>query len=80
VSSPNASWTHGWRLPDSTITRFIAVSNLTNRSNDCCVEYAYEDGSDGDGPAGLDLDGQNDLGPFPSIGIVRRFGSAAAES
>ena len=27
------------------------------------VEYAYEDGSDGDGPAGLDLDGQNDLGP-----------------
>ena len=64
-----------WQLKRSTLTGFVEVSNLTNRFNECCADYDYEDGEDGE-PAGLDLDPDNYLRLFPSLGVVWRFGDA----
>jgi outer membrane receptor protein involved in Fe transport len=52
------------------LTVFLEVSNLTNRGNDCCVEYQIETE---DGPAFLDVAPVKSLPLVPSLGFVWEF-------
>ena len=68
-----------WRLAESTLTGFVEVTNLTDHSNDCCVEYRVKAGTGDEDESWLDLDRDDYLGLFPSIGIVWRFGSSEGD-
>ncbi len=65
-----------WTLRNSSLTAFLEITNITDRSNDCCVEYEVEDEFD-DGNLELSLDRQDFLPVLPNIGIVWRFGPGA---
>lgn len=52
------------------LTVFLDVSNLTNRRNDCCVEYQLEDET---GDAVLDVGPLESLMLVPSVGFVWEF-------
>ena len=52
------------------LTLFLDVSNLTNRHNDCCVEYQLETDP---GPSYLDVAPRDALPLIPSIGFVWEF-------
>jgi hypothetical protein len=52
------------------LTLFLDVSNLTNRQNDCCVEYRLQTGSS---PPFLDVGPFAALPLIPSIGFVWEF-------
>ena len=66
-----------WRYSSGIFTAFFEVTNLTGRFNQCCVDYDVEDE---DGEVSLDLDPDNYLEAFPSLGFVWRFGKAAGYS
>lgn len=52
------------------LTVFLEINNLTNRGNDCCVEYQIETE---DGPAFLDVATVKSLSLVPSLGVVWEF-------
>jgi outer membrane receptor protein involved in Fe transport len=52
------------------LTVFAEVTNLTNRSNDCCIEYDVETE---EGDPFLDLGRVDYLRIFPSLGFIWRF-------
>ncbi|HKZ73992.1 MAG TPA: TonB-dependent receptor [Steroidobacteraceae bacterium] len=52
------------------LTVFFELRNLTNRSNDCCVEYEIADPEDG---GGFDLERLTYPRIFPSLGFVWQF-------
>ena len=55
---------------DQRLTIFLDVSNLTNRRNDCCVEYEIE--SEAPVPY-LDVSAFQSLPLVPSIGVIWEF-------
>ena len=56
------------------LTVFLELSNVLNRTNDCCVEYEVEDeDEDGDGELDLDIQTRGYLPIIPSLGFVWRF-------
>jgi len=68
-----------WRLPNSLLTAFVELTNVTDRQNDCCVDYEVEDVND-DGNLAWSLDKKHYLPVLPNIGVVWRFGPGAAAS
>ena len=66
-----------WRLANSYLTAFVELTNITNRQNDCCVEYEVEDVND-DGNLVWSLDKQHYLPVLPNFGVVWRFGPGAS--
>ena len=55
---------------DNDLSVYLEVSNVTNRRNDCCVEYQLEDG---DAAPYLDVADVASLPLVPSIGFVWSF-------
>jgi hypothetical protein len=55
------------------------LTNITDRQNDCCVDYEVEDVND-DGNLAWSLDKKHYLPVLPNIGVVWRFGPGAAAS
>ncbi len=45
-----------FKLPNSTLTAFLEVTNVFNRNNDCCVQYELEQPEVGDDPPDLALE------------------------
>lgn len=62
-----------FRLPDSTLTAFLEISNIFDRNNDCCVEYELEEDEEGLLPPDLALQTRDYLPTLPSIGFTWRF-------
>ncbi|MDH3265441.1 MAG: TonB-dependent receptor [Gammaproteobacteria bacterium] len=60
-----------FQLPRSTLTMFIEISNIYNRSNPCCTRYTVEYAEDGS--PGVAGDRSHWLPLIPSIGIVWEF-------
>ena len=52
------------------LTVFLDVSNVTNRSNDCCIEYQLETEAE---PPYLDVEPLQSLPIIPSIGFLWEF-------
>lgn len=60
-----------YRFSDThTLSLFVEVANLFNRSNDCCVEYEVDDET---GALRLETEAVNGLPFIPSAGFVWRF-------
>ena len=57
------------------LTAFLEVSNVTKRSNDCCVEYELEDEDDSgeEVPVFLDVEPRPSLPLIPSLGVLWKF-------
>ena len=53
------------------LTAFLEVSNLTQRNNDCCMEYQLE--SDSLGNVNLDVQPHGSLPMVPSLGVLWKF-------
>jgi len=66
-----------WLLPNSFLTGFIELTNLTNRRNPCCEDYEVEDVNE-DGNLVWSLDKKRSFPVVPNIGVVWRFGPGAA--
>lgn len=63
-----------WEYPDSRLTAFLEISNLTNRENDCCVDYDLEfDEEEEDAEPEFERSVDHWLGITPSIGILWEF-------
>jgi hypothetical protein len=60
-----------FQLRRSDLTAFIEISNILNRENACCTEYAMS--LNDDGSAALLAEKGHWLPLFPSIGVVWRF-------
>ena len=61
-----------WKLRRSTLTAFLEVTNLTNRSNPCCLDWdLIEDETTGDEVLERGID--NWLGVLPAVGILWEF-------
>lgn len=60
-----------YRLPDSELTAFVEISNISNRQNPCCNEYRVQIGSDGSKT--LQVNQNYWLPLVPSIGVVWKF-------
>jgi outer membrane cobalamin receptor len=52
------------------LTVFLEITNLFNQSNDCCVEFEF---NDEEAPSGLETETSNYLPAFPSLGVIWRF-------
>ena len=53
------------------LTAFLEVSNVTQRNNDCCVEYQLEDSETPD--VFLDVEPRGSLPLVPSLGVLWKF-------
>ena len=53
------------------LTAFLEVSNLTQRNNDCCVEYQLEDTETDE--TFLDVEPRGSLPLTPSLGVLWKF-------
>jgi hypothetical protein len=53
------------------LTAFLEVTNLTQRNNDCCVEYQLEDEEIDD--VFLDVEPRGSLPLVPSVGVLWKF-------
>jgi len=62
-----------FKLPNSTLTAFLEVTNVFNRDNDCCVQYELEQPETGNDPPELALETRNYLPTLPSVGFIWRF-------
>jgi hypothetical protein len=65
-----------WRLPNSYLSAFVELTNITNRRNNCCQDYEVEDVND-DGNLVWSLDKKRYFPVVPNIGVVWRFGPGA---
>lgn len=61
-----------WTWPGKRLTAFIEVSNLSNRQNECCVDYDGEIDED-TGEAVLERSVDHWLGITPSAGLLFEF-------
>lgn len=60
-----------WQFSEeNSLSVFLEVSNLLNRSNDCCIEYEVDDET---GELLLETEAVNGLPVIPSAGFVWRF-------
>ena len=60
-----------WAFEKSRLTAFFEVANLTNRRNECCVDYDIE-GEDDEDPV-LERSIDHWLGITPAIGVLWEF-------
>ena len=65
-----------WRLPNSYLSAFVELTNITDRRNNCCQDYEVEDVND-DGNLVWSLDKKRYFPVVPNIGVVWRFGPGA---
>lgn len=65
-----------WLLPNSYLSGFVELTNLTNRRNPCCEDYEVEDVNE-DGNLVWSLDKKRSFPAVPNIGVVWRFGPGA---
>ena len=64
-----------WKFPDSRLTAFLEITNLTNRENECCVDYdvEFEEDDEEEGEPELERSVDHWLGITPAVGILWEF-------
>ena len=67
--SIDARLSRTFQLKHGELDAWLEVTNLTNRSNPCCVEYSVLDGP----PSVLFKDEDNWLPILPSVGVLWRY-------
>ena len=67
--SIDARLSRTFQLKHGELDAWLEVTNLTNRSNPCCVEYSVLDGP----PPVLFKDEDNWLPILPSVGVLWRY-------